>query len=607
MPGLVCVLGRDRAADLAMVAARPLLRRPWQRFERVPTPDHVAIGFAGVNGGVAHDERTGVALALDGELFPDSGAQTGAEAARELLSGYLDGRSRDDLPQGAFAAAVWDPRTESLTLLTDNHGRRNLWMADVGGASIFAGELKALVAAGLEPRLDLETWSQFFAYEGALPGHSPLEGVSLLGGATTVRIVHGRKETDTRWRYRLEPDPDGDVEQWAEEFAGLLDAAVSRRLGDVGLALSGGYDSRCVGSILRMRAPDTTALTFGQPGANDLRLGTEVANILGLPHRTARFEPGYLSRGAAETVWLSEGAIRAFHAHHLYLRSLFTEDGATAVFINYGGDHALRTAAGTLQARGESVEGDDFHRFRAETISDELLEEIFTPEFAARMRGLARTSLRRHLDEEEGTPIQKARHVGYNAVTRKIWPGAELFTDFLAPRDPYDDYDLIDRLRRMPDSFRETGAIQKAYLRRFPELAAVRNARDEIPPGLTGRRRKAEELRIRARRGLRRRVDARLGPRWWPVRSGLGDYATDLRRGGGAELLGILLEPRTLARAQLREEAVRRLVNDTLSGRARYTKPLGALLTFELFQRQFVDGDGFEAAGDPASEMAAVG
>jgi asparagine synthetase B (glutamine-hydrolysing) len=264
MPGLVCVLGRDRAADLATVAARPLLRRPWQRFERVPTPDHVAIGFAGLNGGVAHDERTGVALALDGELFADSGAQTGAEAARELLSGYLDGRSSDDLPQGAFVAAVWDPRTESLTLLTDNHGRRSLWMAESGGMHLFAGELKALVAAGLEPRLDLETWSQFFAYEGALPGHSPLEGVSLLGGATTVRIVHGRKETHTRWRYRLEPEPDGDVEEWAEEFAGLLDAAVSRRLGDVGLALSGGYDSRCVGSILRMRAPDTTALTFGR-------------------------------------------------------------------------------------------------------------------------------------------------------------------------------------------------------------------------------------------------------------------------------------------------------------------------------------------------------
>jgi asparagine synthetase B (glutamine-hydrolysing) len=592
MPGLVCVLGRDRAADLARVAARPLLRRAWQGFELAPTRDDIALGFAGEHGGVAHDPETGVALALDGEIFGDSGALTKADAARELLRRYLDVGLGEEVPQGAFAAALWDPRTESIVLLTDHHGRRSLWMAESGSAWLFAGELKALVAAGVEPRLDLETWSQFFAYEGALAGHCPLEGVSLLSGATTLTFTRGRKESHTRWRYRLEPDATGDVEEWADDFAQLLDAAVMRRLDNVGLALSGGYDSRCVGSILRNRAPDTVTLTYGQPGSDDLRLGTEVAHILGLPHHAEPFEPGYLASGAAETVWLSEGAIRAFHAHHLYLRPLRTEDGAHAVLINYGGDHVLRTAGGTLQAREESMEDDNFHRVRAETISDELLEEIFRPEFAAQVRGLARTSLRRHLDKEEGTPIQKARHVAYNAMTRKIWPGAELFADFLAPRDPYDDHDLVDRLRRMPDSFRETGEIQKAYLRRFRELAAVRNARDEIPPELTGRRRKERELRVRARRGIRRRVDARLGPRWWPVRSGLGDYATDLRREGGAELLGILLEPRTLARGQLREDAVRKLVDDTLSGRARYTKPLGALLTFELFQRQFVDGDG---------------
>ena len=60
-----------------------------------------------------------------------------------------------------------------------------------------------------------------------------------------------------------------------------------RRLGNVGLALSGGYDSRCVGSILAKRGPDTKALTFGQPGSAELRLGTEVARILGISPRTA--------------------------------------------------------------------------------------------------------------------------------------------------------------------------------------------------------------------------------------------------------------------------------------------------------------------------------
>ena len=83
MPGLVCVLGRDRAAELARVAARPLLRRPWQSLALAPTRDDVALGFAGVHGGVAHDGESGVVLALDGEIFGDGGARSGDDAAQE--------------------------------------------------------------------------------------------------------------------------------------------------------------------------------------------------------------------------------------------------------------------------------------------------------------------------------------------------------------------------------------------------------------------------------------------------------------------------------------------------------------------------------------------
>ena len=57
-----------------------------------------------------------------------------------------------------------------------------------------------------------------------------------------MTIAGGRKEAHTRWRYRLAPEPEGDIEEWAEDFAEVLDAAVARRLGDAGLALSGGYD-----------------------------------------------------------------------------------------------------------------------------------------------------------------------------------------------------------------------------------------------------------------------------------------------------------------------------------------------------------------------------
>jgi asparagine synthetase B (glutamine-hydrolysing) len=594
MPGVVGVFGHPRADDVLHAAARRLLRRPWQRLEVAYSSGEVALGFVGEHGGVASDAETGVALALDGELFEPEGACSGGEAARILLQGFLSTAPDEEWPQGAFAAAVWDPRDESLTVLTDNHGRRPVWLSTRDGATILAGELKALVAAGVQPELDLETWAQIFAYEGPLPGYSQLQGVSRLPAGATLRITPAGQELEIRWRYRLEPDADGELHEWADEFWRLLDAAVARRLSPgVGLALSGGSDSRCVGAVVRAQAPGTVALTYGAPGSDDLRLGTEVATRLGLPHEQAPLEPGYIARGAAETVWLTEGAIRAFHVHHLALRLLRRRYDARAVLINYGGDHIMRTLGGPLKTGGEGVLGDNFHRWRAKTIPDELAEEIFVPRFAAEIRGLARAALRRQLDAEEGEPLDRARQVAFAGHGRRIWPGAELFIDDLAPRDPYDDRELIDKLRRMPERLRVGADVQREFLRRLPELGALPNTKDELAPGLAGRRRQAAEFGVHLRRGLRRRVDARIGPRWWPVRSGLGDYATDLRRGGG-ELLGILLEPRTLARGQMREQAVRRMISDLLSGRARHTQPLGVLVTFELFQRQFIDGEGFE-------------
>lgn len=129
-----------------------------------------------------------------------------------------------------------------------------------------------------------------------------------------------------------------------------------------------------------------------------------------------------------------------------------------------------------------------------------------------------------------------------------------------------------------------------AYLRRFPALASLPSPKDGLRPRTTGWRRQLAGWNVRVRRGGRRRLDNLLGPAWWPVRGGLADYATDLRR-TGADLLGILLEPRTLARGQLQEDAVRRLVADTLAGRAAATRSLGMLVTFELFQRQFLEGE----------------
>jgi hypothetical protein len=454
----------------------------------------------------------------------------------------------------------------------------------------FDGEffLDTGVQGGLEAALELQAWAEFLAYEAPLEQHPVLVGTEFLPPASLLVVDrNGRETLHRRWRYRLEPAADADEQEWAREFGRLLDAAIARRLTpDTALTLSGGLDSRSVASILRVRAPNTVAFTWGALGSADLELGTRVASIAGLPHRRSPLTPGYIARGAAETVWLTEGHIRCFHVHFRQARQLRKSDGARSLLLNIGGDHVVRTTGGILETGGAGTDPMLFARWRAACVSDALVEELFTPAFAGEIRGRVRDGMVAAVEKQEGPPLERARQTIYEGQRRRIWPQAHLFDDELAPRDPFDDHDLIDFCRRMPERFRRGGTLQRTYLAQFPELVTVPNAQDGLPPGAFGLRRRAAAFSVRAYDAARRRAGL-------DVTRGIGDYAADLNHGW---LLDVLLEPRTLERGQLRAAPVRRSIDETLTGRAKHTRALGVLVTFELFQRQFVDGDGHEPA-----------
>lgn len=601
MAGLICVLGGLNPPARAQRAALPLLRRPWHRLDLVTPSEEVAIGFAGERGGVDTHPQTGVVAAIDGEFFLDDGVKGGREAARLLLEAYLEQGDRIEPPQGCFASAIWDPRTRELVLVSDRYGRRPVWTASIDGAFVVAGELKGLIAAGLEPRIDVQGWAEFLAYESALLEHPVLEGTRLLPpAAALVAGADGKERIHQRWEYRLQPESDLDEREFVEEFGRLLDLAVARRLSpDTALALSGGLDSRSVASVLLSRAPGLPALTWGAPGSADLELGTKIAAAAGLQHRRRPFERGYIAARAPESVWLTEGDSRCFHVHLGYARELRETDGARSLLISIGGDHLVRSIGGPLATGGPLAEPLAFHGWRAKCVKDELLDDLMTPQFADELRGRARTAMLAALAEQEGDSLARIRHLIFKCQPRKIWSQVNLFADDLAPRDPFDDHDLVEHCRHMPERFRRDAVVQRVYLRQFPALARVPNATGGLAPGLRGTR---ERLAVHLKRN-RDRLERRLTRNRSMARQGIGDYAADLRHGG---LLALLLEPRTLERGQLREEGVRRLIDETLALRERHTMALGVLVTFELFQRQFVDGDGEPLSAPGSTEVIAA-
>lgn len=584
MPGLILVAGHPRADDIAQAAAAPLLRHPWETLS-IESEGDVSVAVAGERGGAGR--RGDLLVAVEGEVVGTGGILPADAALDRLADAYRNGGNRLEGPDGEYAAAVWDTSLGRGVLVTDAVGLRPIYLAEGLGYTLAAGELKALVAGGLHPRLSLQGVAEMLSYEKPWTDATMLADTRRLGGGVVLPVdtSGGAGDIHRHFRFRVEPER-MDLEEAIEELSTRMARAVGRRLdGETALALSGGLDSRWLAHEVAALDPATVAVTYGTARADELRLAEGVARRAGLPHRALPLEPGYLAAGAADAVWLADGSIRCFHAHHLALRDLRTEHHTRAIMIGLLGDDSVRLA--TPNPAGSSEE--DFARVvaagSAKYLPDGPAERALHPAFAAQIRGRAFEGYAASLAAVDGTS-RTAR------MSEFQWrPQATIFADHLAPRDPFGDRDVLELCRRLPLVLRDDGLAERTILKRHTELAWLRSPKDGVPPALTGRSRRLAVEAVGARRSARHHLDRLMGPRWAPTRAGFSDYASDVRAAGGRPL-DILIEERTLDRRQFDRDWVAARLDETLRGRSRNTLALSVMLTVELFQRQFIDGDG---------------
>jgi hypothetical protein len=331
-----------------------------------------------------------------------------------------------------------------------------------------------------------------------------------------------------------------------------------------------------VAAVLAAIGFDGDAITWASASSPDLRPARRVAVSTGLRHRVLQLASDHVAGGAAECVWLGETRRGSLRSYELALRSL--RPGADSLVYCLRGDDSARLERAP-ECDGEAEWAAAVHAARARFVSDRLLDEVLAPPFAAELRGRAAAALAEQLSADEGD-----RQARFQQLRAANLPSPRLIDDHLAVRDPYADGELTEFLRRLPYELRREGRLQHAYLRSFPSLARVASPKEGTPPFLRGSLDRAARSTIHLRRRFRRASGA------------FADIAPGLRARDG-ELLGTLLEPRTLERGQLRAEGVGRLVSHTLRGRTTYIRALEALLLLELFQRLFVDEEGAAEGG----------
>lgn len=160
---------------------------------------------------------------------------------------------------GMFALAIWDTRTQELTLARDRFGVKPLYYAAVPGGLLFGSEVKSLL---LDPRLrreiNLEALNDYLAFLW-VPGPQTLfKGVYKLPPAHYLRWKAQEFSVAPYWTIFWEEEHRSKADI-ASELREVLVRAVERHLiSDVplGLFLSGGLDSTTLLAIMSQLTKD---------------------------------------------------------------------------------------------------------------------------------------------------------------------------------------------------------------------------------------------------------------------------------------------------------------------------------------------------------------
>lgn len=297
-PDLGVYLGHRRLSILDLAAGQqPMRTRDGQ----------IAIVF---NGEIYNHRELRAELEKRGHRFCSDHSDT-----EVLLYAYREwGRGFVERLNGMWAFALFDRRKRRLLLSRDRFGQKPLYYVEPPGRGsiVFASEMTALVQhTQVETRLSARAIQKYFAH-GYIPAPGSIyQGIHKLpaGANLTLELGHPRARVDRYWRYQLEPaEPAGGSAgsrgeaKLDEELRELLSRAVSRRmLADVpvGVFLSGGIDSSAVAALAAQRVPaaelQTFSIGFDDPSFDESGYAQRAAEWIGTRHHCTTFSRGDLA------------------------------------------------------------------------------------------------------------------------------------------------------------------------------------------------------------------------------------------------------------------------------------------------------------------------
>jgi asparagine synthase (glutamine-hydrolysing) len=524
--------------------------------------------------------KSGTYVWLDGEFYNQeelkiSAANTPESDAEILLRLYSKDESLSFLNKidGLFAAVIYDTSSNKVHLISDRYGLRYLYWMIHHGDLVWASQIKAfLEVPAFQPKIDQLALRQFMSIGYMLENRTWFEGVELLSSGTilTWDIAAASQEARRYWWWSdIKPLPQPiDEEEVCETLGKLFCSSVERRsreVGQVGLTLSGGLDSRAILAAIPDHLSPVHAITVGKKGSDDVKFAASAAKVKGAIHHIFEISAKNWLEPRVRTVWYTDGQQDLQHMH-----AGDTVSRIGDIFsINLGG------LAGDLIMGGSFLRNETYFRGINEGMESLFAEHIgCSPE------------LLQDFNSYKGL-VRSDYYFLQNRVRRFTYVGATNSRLYLEERAPFFDNELMEFVYGLPDHLRYKHHIyNRMLLRYFPDFFAnIPWQKTRMALGWSERRQKMATLSLRVKNAVRRRVN-RLGFNISDPRP-FTDYSSWIRSEPARSILIKFLNNRDALYTEYlsRKEVVKNL-NDHLRGDRICTPSLCRYLTVEIWLQQ---------------------
>ena len=274
--GFVCSASRSSDQALATlqrgltaIAHRgPDGRGTWYSQQRQAGFGHVRLSIIDLDGGCqpmsTSDGR--FTVVLNGEIYNylELREELGADAfvtksdTEVVLRAFARwGPEAVSRLRGMFAFAIWDEQERSLFLARDRFGIKPLYWCFEDRTLYFASEIKALLPFLKERSASPSALSDYFSLQFCLGDKTLMQGIQQMPAAHYAIVRPGDEPKPQRyWEVHYELDLDHTEDWFVNSLKALLDESIDMHLRadvEVGAYVSGGVDSSLVAALARRR------------------------------------------------------------------------------------------------------------------------------------------------------------------------------------------------------------------------------------------------------------------------------------------------------------------------------------------------------------------